>query len=283
MALNDIPLHLSEKSKVVFFCAIALLGAVAFSLVKSEAILALYMFIPTFSTLILLFLLTRDGMKKETWKEIGIRLRWKYLLPAFLIPATVLSFSYLLTYIINPDFYIGTPSHTPLHAFHLILFITGISIIQTLSFSLGEELGWRGYLLPKIIALTGSRLKSHILIGFIWAIWHFPLIFIAKAYNTGGNTAYTTLLFVTGVVILSIIIGELKLRSKSIWPASLFHSVHNSVWGVFSPLFISGAPVVYLSGESGIVTLLLYAMTAVIIIVFSKEGVKLDHALLSNG
>ncbi|MBS1777320.1 MAG: CPBP family intramembrane metalloprotease [Bacteroidetes bacterium] len=260
-------LNLSEKQKIIIFCVLVISFAVIFSFINSALTLGAYMFIPSIVTLIMLFILTKEGKTKEAWRKIGLKLSWKYLLYAFAIPSTVLLASYFIAYLINADFYTGYPKGEYVnHFLYPLLPIIIFSVIQTVTLSLGEELGWRGYLLPKVIANTSSRLKAYLIIGLIWALWHFPLIFIAKVYNTEGNIIVTTILFVVVVCFLSIIIGELKRRSNSVWTASLFHSVHNTVWGYISPLFITGAPLIYWSGESGIITVVLYAIIAIFLL-----------------
>ncbi|MCO6496831.1 MAG: CPBP family intramembrane metalloprotease [Chitinophagaceae bacterium] len=272
--------NLPEKQKIVIYCVLVLAFAVVFSLINSPLTLGAYMFIPSIVTLIMLFIVTKDGKSKDAWRQIGFGVSWKYLAYAFVIPSVVLLTSYLIAYLINPDFFIGYPKGEKInHLLYPFLPIIIFSVLQTVTLSLGEELGWRGYLLPKLIAHTSSRLKAHLIVGLIWALWHFPLIFIARAYNTEGNIVITTILFVAVVCFLSIIIGELKMRSNSVWTASLFHSVHNTVWGYISPLFITGAPLIYWSGESGIITIILYAIAAVLLLKFKPKQFKPDAQL----
>ncbi|REJ33335.1 MAG: CPBP family intramembrane metalloprotease domain-containing protein, partial [Bacillota bacterium] len=59
----------------------------------------------------------------------------------------------------------------------LVLAYLGVNLVLTpvlLSFfALGEEIGWRGYLLPQLAGL--GRRRALLLSGFLWSIWHLPL------------------------------------------------------------------------------------------------------------
>lgn len=61
-------------------------------------------------------------------------------------------------------------------------FFIGI-VLSTLTLSLGEELGWRGYLLPQLLSV--GRTRALVLVGLIWAAWHMPLIFLTPSTIRG--------------------------------------------------------------------------------------------------
>jgi hypothetical protein len=63
-------------------------------------------------------------------------------------------------------------------------FFIGI-VLSTLTLSLGEELGWRGYLLPQLLSV--GRTRALVLVGLIWAAWHMPLIFLTPPLPFGGE------------------------------------------------------------------------------------------------
>ena len=87
---------------------------------------------------------------------------------------------------------------------------------------LGEEAGWRGYLLPTLLK-SYSPIKSSLLVGLVWAIWHFPggLIPGGAAYF---HSAMGLLLFTASAICLSILITILFLHTKtSVLLAMVFH------------------------------------------------------------
>ena len=97
-----------------------------------------------------------------------------------------------------------------------------------LPLAFGEEFGWRGYLLPKLMPL-GPR-KAVLLVGAIWAVWHWPSIFMG--YNYGlrywGSPVVGPLLWVWVLLPSSVFLGWLTLRSGSVWPAVIAHGVNNA-------------------------------------------------------
>ncbi len=99
-------------------------------------------------------------------------------------------------------------------------------------FTYGEEFGWRGYLLPKLMPLGGR--KAVLLSGVIWGIWHAPLI--AMGHNYGTNYAGYPWLGILMMTIFCMSFGcfvsWLTLKEGSIWPAVIAHAVLNGLAGI---------------------------------------------------
>jgi membrane protease YdiL (CAAX protease family) len=137
-------------------------------------------------------------------------------------------------------------------------------VVFTLTFSLGEELGWRGYLLPQLLSL--GRTPAMVLVGLVWAAWHMPLIFLTPLYHAEGNKLIVAPLFVGTIVAASFFFGYLRLWTGSVWPASLAHTAHNSAWATLGAFTLTSDPVVvneYLAGDNGILILVGTAVAAV--------------------
>jgi membrane protease YdiL (CAAX protease family) len=99
--------------------------------------------------------------------------------------------------------------------------------------ALGEELGWRGWLLPKLMPL--GTFRALLLSGVIWGLWHAPLVLLG--YNYPGLPGWLGLTMMVGfTVIIGTIFGWLRLRSQSVWPAALAHGSLNAAAG-FSLVF----------------------------------------------
>jgi membrane protease YdiL (CAAX protease family) len=125
-----------------------------------------------------------------------------------------------------------------------------LGTIQSLVSATGEELGWRGFLVPKL-AKTMSFGRLAVLSGAIWAVWHFPLIIFAD-YNSGTATWYSLLCFAVMVVALAVILAWLRLRSGSVWPAAILHASHNLfVQGFFDHVTVDTGPTPWLTSEFG--------------------------------
>jgi membrane protease YdiL (CAAX protease family) len=105
------------------------------------------------------------------------------------------------------------------------LFTATAGMIRGLSTALGEEIGWRGFLVPELVKQM-SYTKLSLLIGIIWAAWHSPLLLFAD-YNAGTNRWYAMGCFTVMIVSNSFIFAWLRLKSGSLWTAAVLHASHN--------------------------------------------------------
>jgi membrane protease YdiL (CAAX protease family) len=88
---------------------------------------------------------------------------------------------------------------------------------------MGEELGWRGYVLPRLQAKF-SPLTSSIILGFIWAVWHLPLFYISNS-SQYGNSFLSYIMLVVGFSIFYTWIY--KNTKGSLLLACLYHAASN--------------------------------------------------------
>jgi membrane protease YdiL (CAAX protease family) len=93
-----------------------------------------------------------------------------------------------------------------------------LGVIGSLAHALGEEIGWRGFLLPRLVKQTGFTWGC-LLSGCIWAVWHYPGLLFAD-YNAGTRPVFALSCFTLMVIADSYILGWLRLRSGSLWPPS---------------------------------------------------------------
>ncbi|HEU6452517.1 MAG TPA: type II CAAX endopeptidase family protein [Gemmatimonadaceae bacterium] len=136
-----------------------------------------------------------------------------------------------------------------------------LGTIQSLLSATGEELGWRGFLVPTL-AKTMSFGRLAVLSGAIWALWHFPLIIFAD-YNSGTATWYSLLCFTVMVIALAVILAWLRLRSGSVWPAAILHASHNLfVQGFFDRVTVDTGPTPWLTSEFGAALAIIIGITA---------------------
>ena len=140
-----------------------------------------------------------------------------------------------------------------------------VVVLSTMTWALGEELGWRGFLLPRLverIGFTGACLVS----GLIWAVWHYPSLLWAD-YNAGTDPAYAVACFSVMVVAMGFILGWLRLRSDSVWPCALFHASHNTfVQGIFDPMTANVGASRLVTTEFGCGLAITIAVSAVIVL-----------------
>jgi membrane protease YdiL (CAAX protease family) len=95
-------------------------------------------------------------------------------------------------------------------------------------FTLGEELGWRGFLLPHLIPI--GQWKAIIISGIIWGVWHAPAI--AQGHNYPGYPILGIFMMIVFCILLGTIFAWLYLNTKSPWIAALAHGSVNAVAGL---------------------------------------------------
>ena len=96
--------------------------------------------------------------------------------------------------------------------------------------AIGEEYGWRGFLLPRLMKRT-NVLYSSLIVGMIWGIWHFPAYLI----GTGVPLHMNFVVFLIWVVVGSLFISWIYFYTKSVLTSILAHMSANAA---FNYLFI---------------------------------------------
>ena len=164
---------------------------------------------------------------------------------------------------------LGRDELTTLALVQLLALPLGVLVASLSAF--GEELGWRGWLLPNLLPL--GTWPALLLSGAIWGVWHAPLILLG--YNYQRTDVLGLLLMVGWCMLLGVLIGWLRLRSASVWPAVVAHGAVNAAVGA---LLLFASPTSMQDTGSVFGTLLgwpgwiLLAATAVILVVTGQFG-----------
>jgi membrane protease YdiL (CAAX protease family) len=125
----------------------------------------------------------------------------------------------------------------------------------------GEEYGWRGYLQS---ALTGlGRVRGVTLVGIIWGIWHWPVIWMG--YNYPGHPWLGSLLMVLVSIGLAFMLGYAVLKAKGIWIAAFLHALVNQSFGFFMGVIYAPDDAAYSFGI-GLPGLIVIALLVVLIL-----------------
>lgn len=190
------------------------------------------MWCPALAALVSCRLLGRD-FRSLAW-------RWpagRYFGAGYFIPLAYASLAYGLVWAFrlggwNSEFVqlvtqrFGLRGVAPGGALALYIFFSATAgMIRGMATALGEEIGWRGFLVPEL-AKQMSFTKLSLLSGIIWALWHSPLLLFAD-YNAGTNRWYALACFAVMVISISFIFAWLTLKSGSLWSAALLHASHN--------------------------------------------------------
>lgn len=127
----------------------------------------------------------------------------------------------------------------------------------------GEEIGWRGVLVPEMAQFMGFT-RLALISSAIWTLWHFPLIFFST-YSGAGPVWYSVAVFVPSVMGAGLILAWLRLRSGSVVTAILFHGFWNYFIQQFYPaLTISTPASEMMLGEFGWACPVVYVILALV-------------------
>lgn len=240
---------------------------------------------------------------KEGWRNLKLRLNfksgWKFYLAAWLLPLLATVVGGGLFYLISPQSFDPNLSQVqkaiaavpglaeqPWLAF-AVIFVQTMLVTMLINgiASIGEEFGWRAYLLQKLMVLfsgsedeaaslpsarmIGAR-RSALLVGLIWGVWHFPLFYLRSAF-----TFPFVLIYLVFTCSASVFLSWVALRSGSVWPASIGHGMVNGT-SVF-PTLLSNATANPLlgPGPTGLIGMLGYVILALVLL-FNRKTFTRD-------
>lgn len=103
--------------------------------------------------------------------------------------------------------------------------------------TLGEETGWRGFLLPALRPL--GTWPALLISGAAWGLWHAPVILLG--YNFDQPNLFGLALMIVGCIAYGILIGWLRIRSANIWPSVIAHGAFNAAGGFSALVIAAGA------------------------------------------
>jgi membrane protease YdiL (CAAX protease family) len=151
---------------------------------------------------------------------------------------------------------------SPTLAIVIYVLVSSTFGLVTSSFTaLGEEIGWRGLLVPALSEVTDFT-KTSLISGAIWAIWHSPVILFAD-YHGNVPIWYALICFTVMAVAFSFIMAWIRLKSGSVWTAMFLHASHNLfVQGIFTPLTMDTGHTAYVIDEFGVGLALTYVAVA---------------------
>jgi membrane protease YdiL (CAAX protease family) len=250
-------------------------------------------------------LITREDWG-HLWLRPNFRRGWRFYLAAWLLPLLAISVGGAIFYLLFPQSFDPNLGEVrklgeilPLAAaanpwagllsFTLYLLIVGLVINGVLS--IGEEFGWRAYLLPKLIERFGgaerpnasAAHKAALLIGVIWSVWHWPLFFLGAS---AGFPYPNLLLYLVTTCSFSVLLSWVTLRSGSVWPASIGHGMINATSALAGYLLKGPARPLLGPGLPGLIGGLGYLVLALVLLfnrrafAVEKEAGSQEHSTL---
>ena len=152
------------------------------------------------------------------------------------------------------------------------------AVIRDCATVIGEEIGWRGFLVPELVKKHGFAATAMIS-GFIWALWHYPVILFADYRPQTPIWYYVTLLTIM-LPLLSFVWTWLRLKSGSIWPGVFLHASHNTfIQSFFDPLTVHSSKTNYVANEFGVA---LFVVSILMAIYFWRRRSEVENLMAVN-
>lgn len=248
-------------------------GTVGFTLLGT-----IYMFVPTICVLIVVKIIHKEKIRKSLFISFKIN-RW-FLIAWLLMPVIMfstlginllfpnVSFNPEMTGFLDRFQSIMTPEQIeqaqlqmnslPINIIWLLLIsglFAGITVNGLAAF--GEELGWRGFLLKSFQHMSFG--KASIVIGFIWGIWHTPMILMG--HNYPQHTQIGVIMMIVLCILLTPIYLYITIKSKSVIAAAIMHGTMNATAGISIMAIKGGNDLTSgIAGLAGMITIALFIM-----------------------
>lgn len=255
----------SSQNRVLVFLVLVTILTVVVQILSSRGVTGglgslVFMWCPALAAL-LASLITRRSLKGIGWRP---KLKWIAL--GWLLPVLYSFFAYGLVWAMglggfpNPRFLERAPmamNLAPGHSQSYIIvtaffFISIYLLIPSMISALGEEIGWRGFLVPELANWIGFR-GAAILSGVVWALWHMVSIVFGGYGAQGTPKAYQIGCFTAMVITSAVVLAWLRMQSGSIWPTVVMHATHNALIQLFFDAITEDTGrTAYFVGEFGI-------------------------------
>ena len=125
-----------------------------------------------------------------------------------------------------------------------------VGMVGSCARALGEEIGWRGFLVPEL-AKGMSYTRVSLISGLIWSAWHYPVLLFTN-FNAGTPAWYGLTCFTVVLTGQAFAFAWLRLASGSLWTGMIMHAAHNLfIQNLFNRLTADTGPTEYIIDEFG--------------------------------
>lgn len=226
--------------------------------------------LPTLSVAILTFTMFRRGTRRDLWRSIGLGRSGARTWPSAVgVPFLLCGGAFGIALLV------GAGHLRPLHITGVtagsFAFNTFMNFVVGLVILMGEEIGWRGFMLPRIQQLTSKR-RAALVTGLVHGLFHLPLILIATTYDTVGPRWVAAPVAVLTIAAAGVFYAWLWDRSHSSWAPGIGHVCANMAFdfGFTAVASTTSVSLALVAGETGVATLAVVAVLAVVLLKRAK-------------
>lgn len=225
---------------------------------------------PVTAVLVITFAATARGKRRELWGSFGLKRSGKRMWAfALFVPMILAGGAYGAALVLG----VADLRDVDLTSSGVLSWIVSLlsSVVFMTVLFLGEEIGWRGYMLPRVQQLT-SRRRAALVTGFVHGCFHLPLILIATTYDVHGSRWLVAPVVVATITMGGVFYAYLWDRTGSVWPVSMAHGAVNIMFGLGAGAVVanSEADLAYVAGESGIATFSAVALVGAVFLARAK-------------
>jgi membrane protease YdiL (CAAX protease family) len=244
------------------FLAVSYLLALTIALALPHAGIAplISIAVPVVAVAITVLVTMRPGQRRAAWAAVGFGLpSWRALVVAVAGPVVIVGLSFAVAAAVGVVHF-GAPDGGVAGG---VLSLAAATLAFGIVF-LGEEIGWRGFLLLRLGVVMEGR-RAALVTGACHALFHLPLLTLTTTYQSAGNRWIVVPVVLATLTLAGVWYGWLRLRSGSVWPVSLSHSAFNNLMegAAGAAVATSPAAMAYTTTETGVVTLLIVLAVAV--------------------
>lgn len=173
------------------------------------------------------------ALKKWLRGFIHFRCGWRAYAAALLpLPLALLLLTFVLGYAPRLE---GLHGQAPVLLYLTLFPVSILNAVATAIMGagpLGEEGGWRGYLLPRLLE-RGGEVRASFIIGIVWALWHLPIMATFADWRDGVPFLAYLPLYTIGIIGLSFVMSRVWLiGGGSLVPCIWLHGLVNAVGGL---------------------------------------------------
>lgn len=215
--------------------------------------------VPVVAVALTISICVPNGQRRAVWAAVGFgRPAWRALVVAVVGPVVLIGLSFAVAVSVGvvrfpaPGWGLGTAA---------VNFLVSTAVFGVVF--LGEEIGWRGFLLLRLAEVFSGR-RAALVTGACHAVFHLPLLLLTTTYQSAGNRWIVVPMVMVSLTLAGVWYAWLRAWSGSIWPVTFSHAGFNNAVDGFSGAAIvtSPAAMAYVTTETGIATMVLVILLA---------------------